>query len=242
MENSFVTVKEKCSHCGHEAEFFYPSNIVNKNQNIDFEHITLQSYSCYRDIIVSYCQNCHTVKHNLFDADREKDDAILNSVVYNDLLNYNYVTNHDMHFKFLQESGANIYDCYAIFCLNYNDFETEIRALFKAAELKLEIPRRYIEMLYEYGYDELDDVKAEVYEIVKEVKESAKDNYEAILELLEKVENKNVYLRLLKAETLAKLNRKEDANLYLNKIKEKYNIDNELFEFVKSKISEVEHE
>ena len=112
----------KCLHCGKNIKAVYES------EEIDYENISLTSYMLYRNIFVNGCPHCNVVKQNLLTEKDIKDlDLVLNSVVYDQVLNYADLEGLDTIFEnHAQESGASFYDAYAVICLNANDVELKV--------------------------------------------------------------------------------------------------------------------
>lgn len=224
----FMLRNGKCINCKND--------IVAYCEDYSFEQaITLTTYKEYRHISVEKCPNCDIVRKDLVNEKLNCSEEVLDTVNYNYALNCGFIddkTANNSCSDLSIETNVGELDAYAVLCLNEDKFEDEIRSIFAGTDEKLKLARLYINERNNNSWFEYDEFKDVYTNIIKQIYDNVILSLNSILELCKTIDNKSVYLRLLKVETYIRLGLKEDAKKYFQKILDNYEISVDLRDFM----------
>ena len=189
-----------CTCCGRFADFKYGEenySLIKKN---------LDNYKKYKDIFVFQCRTCGFVSTNLTAEEGVLYGDVKDSYEFKQLINYSYLNELDkeLYDNHSQDVPANLYEAYSLVAM-----QTFIRSLNKSIELKLIMARKYKISKDELGGEEENDDEYE--ELDSLIKQSVLSNRKQIEHYFDYVENKNVFLKLIKIENLIGLNENATA-------------------------------
>lgn len=226
IENSGI-----CAYCKSKVEYRYgEENYLLKKKDLD-------NYRQYKDVYVHSCPMCNFVATNLTSKkEKEVFENIKQTAEFKDIYNYLYLKGLDkeLYDNHSQEVPANYYESVMLSKLVSKDYEMAIRLLYKTAELKMIMARKYRVSKAELGGEEGND--SEYIKLDKLINKSIKQNQRQINIMYSLVKNPNIFLNLLYIENLTNMCNMAEAKREYAKLHEKTSISEDLDSYIKSKI------
>ena len=220
-----------CTCCGNFANYKYG------DENYSIVTKDLNNYNKYKDLYVYQCPNCGFISTDITGVEGVMCGEVINSLEYKNALSYKYLDGLDEELYENHSSSvpANLYEAYSFVCLALQDYEKYIRTVNKAIELKEIMAKKYRLSQDELGGEEEND---DQYDKLDElIKQSIQINRQQIDFYFSQTEQKNVFLSLIYIENLAKLDKKDEALKYFDKLCKKIQLKDDLKQYIQQSIN-----
>ncbi len=220
-----------CTACGNYLEYKYGED------NFSYIKKDLSSYQKYKDIFLFECPVCSFISDNISSEEGILHANVAKTYEFKKLYSYAHLNGLDkeLYNNFSSKIPANLYEAYALICLESKNFEKYVRVVNKCIELKELMAFKYSRAKDEVAHEE---GNAEQYAELNElINEGIKTNREQINFYFQYVENKNVFVSLIYIENLIKMNLLEDAQKEFSTITKKHFIDDDLKNYFQNLIN-----
>lgn len=204
-----------CTCCGNYSEYNYG------DENYSLLAKDLKSYNNYKDIYVYRCPKCGFISTDITGVEGVMYGVVRNSLEYKNAFNCEYLQglqNESICEDLTKVVPANYYEAYSFVCLAEKDYEKYIRTVAKAIELKEVLIRKYKAEQDEDSLEDDEEIKDYYNEVIDLINKSIQTNRQQIDFYFTQTESKNLFLKLMYLENLAKLNKKEEAQTLFNKL------------------------